>query len=47
MKFSVVLNTALRTILADYALPLAVVIISFFGSFVFRKIKCMFEHRKR
>ncbi len=41
MKFSVVLNTTLRTILTDYSLPLAVLIMSFFGSFVFRKIKCI------
>lgn len=44
MKFSVILNTTLRTILADYSLPLAVLIISFFGSFVFRKITSMHPH---
>ena len=33
-------------ILADYALPFAVIIMSFFGSYVFRGVKCKLQlHR--
>ena len=34
------LTAGKREILADYALPAAVLIMSFFGSYVFREVKC-------
>ena len=36
------LNASKREILADYALPFAVIIMSFFGSYVFRGVKCKY-----
>ena len=33
------LNAGKREMLADYALPVAVLVMSFFGSFVFKDIK--------
>ena len=36
------LNTSRREILADYALPIAIVVMSFFGSFIFQDIKCKY-----
>ena len=34
------LNASKREILADYALPASVIIMAFFGSFIFRDVKC-------
>lgn len=34
------LNAGKRELLADYSLPVAVVIMSFFGSYIFRDVKC-------
>ena len=38
--FSPFLTAGKREILADYALPIAVLFMSFFGSYIFRDIKC-------
>lgn len=39
-NFRPYLNAGKRELLADYSLPVAVVIMSFFGSYIFRDVQC-------